>query len=332
MKNIVFILLLSVSLYAQVKTEQLDKIASLTWKYEITDTMFTFDVRGIVNYQNTHIVFSDLYSKKIYKFEMKTKKFIQLSRNGSGPGEYKFPTLLSMYGKNIYFTDYVTGAVQAIDINGKYVLKVDLKTRVGFYNPVAMLDNKRAFIGQNSSSPFWLFDSDSKGHFKEEKCFNKFPLVMVGGDVVIHNGTVYYINPLEFNIYCLNTNNSAEKTIELKGLDKTFNWKPYYSNIITENEYNDINEYKWVLKPVKLFKIIKSGKMFIGLSCYNTKKKSYSLAIFNEQGSCLKNIELGSLALFDVENDVFKLYKAEDRVLKGFYFYSINKNLLNELK
>lgn len=332
MKKALFIFLLATSLYAQIKTEPIDKIASIAWKYEIKDTMLAFSPSDVASYNNSNVILTDLYSKKLYKFEKNTNKFIQLSRNGSGPGEYKFPATLTIYNNNIYYTDYVAGTLQAIDINGKYSCKVDLKMRMDFYNPIAMMGKDKVFTGKLSVSKYWLYDSDFNGHFEVKKCFNKFPIVIAGGSVMINKDIVYYVNPLEFIIYYYNTKNKKEEAIELKGLDNIFNWKPYYKDVITQSEYKDIDEYKWKIKPTKLFKLIINNKLYFGLSYYRTKKESFSLAIFNEHGNCLKNIELGKLNLFAIENGVLKLYKTEERTLKGFYFYTINKKFWDSIK
>ena len=315
-----------------INAQNINKAGSVKWKYEITDTMLMFNPWDVAAYKNEFIFISDRYSKKIHKLDIKKGKFIPLSRNGSGPGEFEFPNNLFIYQNKIYAADYMTGKIQALDFNGKYSLKVDSKINASFWSPFVMIDNK-AYIGQMSGPPYWVNGSDAKGHFPVEKCFKSIPAVY-GGSAAVNNSNVYYINPFEFYILCLNTKDNSERTIELKGLSSVFSWKSYYSSKITKNEFDDIDKNRWILRPMRLFTFEKDKKLFFTVSYFNAKQNLSYFSVFNESGNCLLSVEYGNgyLTLFDIDSEVAKFYKAENGVLKGFYYFTLNKATQDKIK
>ena len=337
MLRLIITFLLCVSaLFAQnnVSPIKLDQAASSKWKYDITDPLLAFEPMDVANYKDSLIFLTDGYSKKIYKIDVKSKKFTELSRAGSGPGEYRFPMNLAVFEKTLYFADYVTGLMQALDFNGRYVLNLNSKTRAEAWGPFAMLNKQKAFIGQiaGSRAVYWVYDTDGKPYIKNENCFLKIPMPTLGGSIFIYQSMAYYINPFEFIIHCFDTGNGADKLIELKGLERIFQWKSYYSGTIGKKEYEDILENRWRLKPVRIFKVVKNSKLFFGISYYNSSSKTYFCAFFNNAGECLLNIDLGYLAVSDIDNNILRLYNNKDRELKGFYFYSIKKEIWDKVK
>lgn len=316
----------------QVQAQNINKAADLKWKYEITDTMNIYSPWDVAAGQNKYIFLSDRYSKSIYRFDIAAKKFIQLGRKGAGPGEYKFPNNLSVYGDKLYYSDYYLRNIQSMNFDGKYAVKIDSKISSEFWSPFAVYKPDKAFIGRTSSNQYWIYDSVGKGYLKIEECFRKMPGLVAGGSLVYHNGMIYYVNPFELILHSINPLNASVNSVELSGINKIFSWKSYYSKKITEAEYKDLDTYKWIVKPSRMFKIIKDGKLFLGISYVNTRTKVNYLVVFNDKGKCLLTVDLNSLVLFDIENGVLKLYRQDKEELKGFYFYSLKKESWNAIK
>ncbi len=138
-------------------------------------------------------------SPRVGVYDEKGKGKKQIGRDGSGPGEYRYPVSVAFHDGNLYLYDSTLSRITCYD--GSYDFKSDLITSAQLHD-IHVSDEGR-FFGYRSTDPDKVVvELDDQG-----EVLNRFVPQSVnynqaadasGGGIVLLNGFLYVITPYEY--------------------------------------------------------------------------------------------------------------------------------------
>lgn len=148
----------------------------------------------------------------IYQFSPEGKYIRKIGQRGQGPGEFQKHILDVVYdeaGERIFATDYLGGEGIVFSFDGKYLYDFKLKGRFKMFHQGCLYGYTDNFLLSKDRTGTDLYLSDDRGKQIKEFRFNYKPdkrypqLIFDQGSFYQYSGRVYYKNPLEEVIYCI---------------------------------------------------------------------------------------------------------------------------------
>jgi DNA-binding beta-propeller fold protein YncE len=77
---------------------------------------------GLAIWEN-YLFISDSQKHRIYRVNLDNNSTIEFGKNGTGDGEFNYPTFITVKKEKLYVTDSMNNRIQVFDINGNFITK-----------------------------------------------------------------------------------------------------------------------------------------------------------------------------------------------------------------
>jgi hypothetical protein len=127
-----------------ILVKSIEKVTELDFVYGIKDLLINRDTLYIIN------------GGTVYKGDVVLKKFIQIGKNGHGPGEYVEPNGLEV-DKSIYISDSGKSSLLVFSKSGDFLAEMKLGDRFFALNPFVVADAENFAFSSPLAAPMNLY-------------------------------------------------------------------------------------------------------------------------------------------------------------------------------
>jgi hypothetical protein len=259
------------------------------------------------------LYFIDYGRRSIMTYNIHSGLIKQIGQNGNGPGEYAMPAKLIVIHDSIFFSDFGSEKIQAIDKNGKYLFS----KKIPFAETSFTIIHNTIYCSALLVSGFLVLSDDGKKLFRLPEEYRKlrYPISVPG--IIDADSLLITKNPYDWNLYIYNIPNGREDVIPIQGFPVRQDWKKFTNQTIAKKKLREeINK----MENIFVFDgITINHRFFIAMTVYYPDGKSKAFFI-QPTGKVSVEMPQKDLELYDIfQNGTFLFVEKIDDLTLRLY-------------